>query len=200
MFAYLKGTLTCATPTQAIVEVHGIGYLVNLPTRIFGQLPQLGQAVQLFTAFILRENSQALYGFLTSQERDFFEILLNVSGIGPKMALALLGHLSLHDLQSAILQHDLPLLVKVPGVGKKTAERLVMEMKDKVFDLAPEISHATLTLQSDSDAQKVQDAMMAMVNLGYTQGTAQKAIKLSLQELPKEIDLGELITLALKKV
>ena len=199
MFAYLKGVVAQANPTQAIVEVNGLGYLVYISPRVFGQMAQVGQTVQFYTSFIVRENSHALYGFLSLQDRDFFEVLLNVSGIGPKTALGLIGHLTFSELQCAILQHNLPLLTKVPGVGKKTAERLIVELKDKVLNMAPE-SDSTMMSQAAPQARHVQDAMMAMINLGYNQNTAQRAIKLSLQELPEQIDLADLITLALKKV
>jgi Holliday junction DNA helicase RuvA len=199
MFAYIKGQIAFASPSQAVIEVNGIGYNIHIPTRVFGQLPQLGQTVQLYTSFIVREASQALYGFLAHQDRDFFEVLLSVSGIGPKMALGLIGYLTLGELQTAIVQQNFSLLSKVPGVGRKTAERLVLELKDKTLDLADSSINA-FAIHSDSQARHVQDAMMAMINLGYNQSTAQKAVKLSLQELPEETDLAALITVALKKV
>jgi len=200
MFAYLKGIVAFSSPSCAIIEVNGIGYTVHIPTRAFGQIPQLGQPVQLYTSFIVREASQALYGFLTQQDRDFFEVLLNVSGIGPKTALSLIGHLTFSELQAAILQQNLPLLTKVPGIGRKTAERLIVELKDKVLDMAPDPSEHAIMLQGAPHSRQIQDAMMALVNLGYNQNTAQKAIKLSLKELPEEIDLATLITVALKNV
>jgi holliday junction DNA helicase RuvA len=200
MFAYLKGIIVSSTPSYTIVEVNGIGYIIYIPARVFVQMPQLGQQVKFYTSFIVREASQTLYGFLAPQDRDFFEVLLNVSGIGPKTALSLIGHLSFGELQGAILQQNIPMLSKVPGIGKKTAERLVVELKDKVLDFAPDPSEHAINIQSDPHSRQIQDAMMALINLGYNQNTAQKAIKLSLNELPEEIDLAALITLALKKV
>ncbi len=199
MFAYIKGIIASSTTSEVIIETNGIGYLVYIPTRIYAQLPQLGNQIQLFTSFIVREASQALYGFLTPCDRDFFEVLLNVSGIGPRTALNLIGHLTFGELQGAILQQNIPLLTKVPGIGKKTAERLVVELKDKVLDFAPDPSEFAIK-SSDPRARQIQDAMMALINLGYNQNTAQKAIKLCISEIPEEIDLPHLIALALKKV
>lgn len=201
MFAYLKGILVSSQPSQVIVEVNGIGYQLFIPCRILGQLPQLGQPVQLYTSFVIREFSQALYGFLSSQERDIFEVLMNVTGIGPKLALSLIGHLAFEELQQAVMEKDLATLCRVPGVGKKTAERLVVELKDKLPTvLVPGIAEQTTAWIGDSKIKATQDAMMALINLGYNQTTAQKAIKQSLKELSEEADLATLITTALRHV
>lgn len=201
MYAYIKGKLVQATPAQAIVEVHGIGYIVLIPCSALGQLPALGEDVHFYTSFIVRELSQALYGFLTSQERTIFEVLLNVVGIGPKMALSLIGHLPLDRLQLAIQEHDLTILCKVPGVGKKTAERLIVELKDKLPAFSSlAASEIAISLAKDPKAQQMQDAMLALINLGYNQHTAQKAIKQTLKEIPDGWDLALLITQALRNV
>lgn len=200
MFSYLKGILVSTTPSQAVVDVQGIGYLVFIPCSALGQLPQLGETVQFHTSFVVREFSQALYGFLEIQERNVFEILMNVSGVGPKLALSLIGHLPPFQLHHAIQHNDLADLCRVPGVGKKTAERLVVELKDKLaqfLTLAP----SQLTVQvKDIRVQYIQDATLALINLGYTQHAAQKAIKQSLKELPDGADLPLLITSALKNI
>ena len=202
MFAYLKGVLVNANHLQAVVEVNGVGYQVLISCRGYAQLPAIGEAVQFHTSFVVREFSQTLYGFTSMQEREIFEILINVTGIGPKMGLSLVGHLSLPELHSAIKRHDLPALCRVPGVGKKTAERLIVELKDKLSSMnllnagEPDGSQA----MSDPKTQSVQDAMLALINLGYNQHTAQKAIKQGLKELPGEIDTSCLITTALRHV
>lgn len=199
MFAYIKGLLVAAHPTYAVVEVNGVGYAVFISCRSLGELPPLGQTVQLYTTFVVRESSQVLYGFLSSQERDVFEILMNVTGIGPKLALGLIGHLTFQELYSAVTHQDFPTLCRVPGVGKKTAERLVVELKDKLPSLlplqAPELAISAIPLKSYT-----QDAMLALINLGYQQNVAQKAIQQSLQELADTTDLALLITTALKKI
>jgi len=201
VFAYIKGALAEATPIHAIIDTGTIGYKVFIPASVFTKLPQIQSQVLLHTSFIIRENSQALYGFLSPNERDLFEALLNVSGIGPKLSMSLIGHLPPEDLHAAISNHDVNRLSKVPGVGKKIAERLIIEMKDKLSALFSSefISHATSML-NDPRAQKISDAMSALINLGYNQMTAQKAIKKTLKEQSDTIDLSTLITGALTNV
>lgn len=199
MYAYLKGRLVTASPSSAVVEVQGVGYSLSIPCRLLGELPEPGEPVQFYTSFVVREASQALYGFLCSQERDVFEALMNVTGIGPKMALSLIGHLTFDELHTAVASQDLPTLCRVPGVGKKTAERLVVELKDKLPHLVP--LHASLAISiPNSKLQQVQDAMLALINLGYNQNTAQKALKQCLKDLPETADLALLITTALKHI
>lgn len=200
MFAYLKGILVFSTPSQAIVDVQGVGYLVFIPCSALGQLPQLGETVQFHTSFVVREFSQALYGFLDVQERNIFDILMNVTGVGPKLALSLIGHLPPAQLHGAIQQNDLAALCRVPGVGKKTAERLVVELKDKLAQFLTLTPSQLAVPVKDARIQHIQDATLALINLGYTQHAAQKAIKQSLKELPDEVDLPLLITSALKNI
>ncbi len=201
MFSYIKGTLTYATPSFVTLESHGVGYKIFIPASLFGKLPSLESAILLHTSFVVRELSQALYGFLSQQERDLFEALMNVSGIGPKLALSIIAHLSSHDLAQAIFSHDIPTISKVPGIGKKTAERLIIEMRDKIPAL---ISHTpsdlSIPIHSDPLAQKINDAMSALINLGYNQMIAQKAIKKTLKDFPEATDLATLITHALKHI
>jgi len=200
MFAYIKGVLVSANPSYAVVDVHGIGYAICIPCRTLGELPVPGQVVHLYTTFIVRELSHALYGFLTSQERDLFEVLINVSGVGPKLGLSMIGHLTFSELQTAVACQDLPTLCRVPGIGKKTAERLVVELKDRLPQLMP-LTAASLAIPVPySLSSHAHDAMLALVNLGYNQGAAQKAIKQSLEELPDNNDLASLITAALRNV
>lgn len=200
MFAYIKGTLVSSKPASAVVDVNGIGYFLHISCRTLGELPHIGQSVHFFTTFVIREFSQSLYGFLCNSERDVFEILLNVTGIGPKLALSLIGHLSIADLQAAVGLQDLPTLCRVPGVGKKTAERLIVELKDKLPNF-PQMGPSQLTISlPDAQTRQIQDAMLALINLGYTQSAAQKAIKLSMQDFPDTVDLALLITKALQKI
>ena len=201
MIAYIKGILTQATPSFAIIEASGLGYKVFIPSSLLGKLPQIHEQVTLHTSFVIRELSQTLYGFLTTQDRDLFEALMNVTGIGPKMALSVIGHLSGPELHQAILNHDIMTLSKVPGIGKKTAERLIIEIRDKIAALLPlDPSEFTISLKSDPQAQKISDAMSALINLGYNQMAAQKAMKKTLKDLPENSELGDLITAALKNM
>jgi len=201
MFSYFKGILSAINPTYVIVDVHGVGYAIFIPCRLHVELPPLGQTVQFFTTFVVREASQSLYGFLKCQERDVFEVLMNVSGIGPKLALSLIGHLSFDELHTAVAHQDLTTLCRVPGVGKKTAERLIVELKDKLPNLLPLNESSLAITLPDSKTQHIQDAILALINLGYNQSTAQKAIKQTLKDLPEEtVDLALLITNALKNI
>jgi holliday junction DNA helicase RuvA len=202
MISYLKGVLTSVNAFDVIIEVNNIGYLISIPSKTFGHLPAIGSSLQLFTSFIVREFSHTLYGFLNTHERDVFEILLNISGIGPKLALSIIGNISLNDLQSAIAQKNLTLLCKVPGIGKKTAERMVIELRDKLtaIPFLDSSNTATSLGPHDPKALQVQDAMMALINLGYNQHTAKKAIENSLKDLPEKHGLADLITLSLKRI
>jgi Holliday junction DNA helicase RuvA len=201
MYAFIKGVLAASSPISIVVETGGIGYKIFIPVHFFSQLPQLGEQLLVHTSFVVRELSQTLYGFISVEERDLFEILTTVSGIGPKLALCLIGHLPCYELQKAIKNQEIVLLCKIPGIGKKTAERLCMELRDKLVDLETDSNgpRPTATLGS-TQAQKVSDAMSALINLGYNQATAQKAIKTTLKELDEDSDLATLITRALQKV
>lgn len=201
MYAYIRGKLTYSSPSHAILEAAGVGYQIFIPANLFTRLPQIGEETLLYTSFIVREQSQSLYGFMDAMERDFFEALMNVSGIGPKTALSLIGHMSLGDLHQAISSGNIPQIVRVPGIGKKTAERLIIELRDKMAAFIPSTS-SPLSMHSAAgpQAQKVSDAMNALVHLGYNQMIAQKAIKKSLSDLPESINLADLITHALKHV
>jgi holliday junction DNA helicase RuvA len=201
MFAYVKGILAQSSPLHAIVEVNGIGYHISIPASLYPKLPQIGEPIQLHTSFVIREFSQALYGFLSPNEKELFEILIDLSGVGPKTALNLIGHLPLPTLQQAVLGHDIHTLSKVPGIGKKTAERLIIELKDKLANLLPpDPSMHAVHLQSDPRSMAIKDAMSALINLGYNQVVAQKAIKKCLNDYPDHVDLASLITNALKHI
>ena len=201
MYAFIRGALRQATLTSAIVEANGIGFQLQTPISAYAKLPSLGAEVLFYTAFIVREQLQALYGFLTESDRELFEILLNVTGIGPKTALALIGHLDPITLAKAVANHDVNAISKVPGIGKKTAERLILEIKDKLPAVTGcDLANSSGFSPTDPRAQQISDAMSALINLGYNQAIAQKAIKRSLQDLPETADLASLITAALKYI
>lgn len=201
MISYVKGTLVQSTPIFVVIEAAGIGYKIFIPASVFSKLPQLHEELILHTAYVIRELSHTLYGFLAEQDRDLFEALMGVTGIGPKIALSLIGHLPGHEFHQAITHHDIITLSKVPGIGKKTAERLIIEMRDKISSLVTMASsELSIYTQGDPSAQKISDAMSALINLGYNQLTAQKAIKKTLKDLPESINLSELITATLKNI
>ena len=197
MYAFIRGELITATHLYCVIDAGGVGYKLFTPARLLEKLPGVGKSVLLHTSLIIRENAHTLYGFHSVEEKDMFELLLSVSGVGPKIALSICGHLSPTELQEAIIGNNLVLLTKIPGIGKKTAERLVMDMKDKLKDLFPTIQ-SFVAFKGESAA--IADAVSALIHLGYTPSTAQKAVKKSSETSPQSVDLATLITLALKHV
>jgi Holliday junction DNA helicase RuvA len=198
MYEYIKGTLIEATVSKAIVEVQGLAYGLLVPFNHFSKLPTSGSTIIFYLSLVVREDSQRLYGFLTRQERDLFENLLEVSGIGPKTALCLIGHMETRDLQTAISQGDVRLICKIPSIGKKTAERLIVEMRDKMKKDMDK-SSAPHTLQGfEKEKEPAADAISALINLGYNSVQAHKAIKTALSKVQGEPELAKLITTALR--
>lgn len=194
MYEYLRGKLIDFSPIKATVEVNGIGYSLLIPLSSYSKLPAAGKEVLFYLSFIVREDSQRLFGFLTLLERNLFEKLTEVSGIGPKTALALIGHMEGNELQLAISRSDVNLLCKIPGVGKKTAERLVVELRDKIKTTA-ELAPAGAMVSGGGVAS---DAISALIHLGYNPLQAQKAIKTALSQSEREPELPNLIKAALR--
>jgi Holliday junction DNA helicase RuvA len=194
MFDYITGTLVRASQDSLSIEVGGIAFRIMIPLSTYANIPDLSSTLKLYLAFVIREQSQTLYGFLQAEERYLFERLINITGIGPKLALALIGHLYCHQLCEAIANKDLFTLCTVPGIGKKTAERLLVELNDTVAlfrGISPPKSSSQLMTQ---------DATSALVNLGYNQTTAQKTIRKTLEEHPEIDNLATLITISLKNI
>ena len=186
MIGRLQGTLAEKNPPQVLIDCHGVGYEVDVPMSTFYNLPGLGETVSLLTHFVVREDAQLLYGFATAQEREAFRQLIKISGIGPRMALSLLSGMSVNELSQAITAQEPGRLVKVPGIGKKTAERLLLELKGK---LGPDLG---LPAQAANDHQA--DILQALLALGYSDKEAAAALK----ALPPDVGVSEGIKLALK--
>lgn len=197
MFEYIKGTLVDKDIQKAVVEAGGIGYKLTIPLSTYVRLPALKSQVELFTSHIVREDTEALYAFSTKEERDLFEMVLTVSGIGPRTGIAIIGHIDIASFQRAVASSDVRLLSKVPGIGKKTAERLVIEMRDKFKGKGK----ATLTaLPAIFEQGVLADAFSALVNLGYGPAETQKAISAVMTGKKEDPDLGTLITAALQEL
>ncbi len=192
MYRYLSGKLVTSNFEYAIIDILGIGFQVMIAPGCFEQLPAPSAQVTLHVSFVIREFSQTLYGFLQETERDLFEKLLNVSGIGPKLAVSIIGHLSGRDLQQALFTKDIAALCKVPGIGKKTAERLLLEMKD--------VTLPQMASQSVQAPPLLQDAVSALVNLGYSQMQAERAVSKTLEEKQGIEDLSLLLTASLRNM
>lgn len=191
MYEYIKGQVEESSLQHVILDVNGIGYKLLIPMNAFSKLPKIGAILKLYTYFHVRENEQTLFGFLSKDDRELFLRLIDVSGIGPKTGLSMIGHGDLVDIPSAILQGNIASLCRLPGIGKKTAERLILEVKDKLppKSFAPEVETFGIS----------HDATLALINLGYLKAHAEKAIKIAQKD--QEIDdLGRLITEALKHI
>ena len=199
MITFLRGSLIEALPTQAIVEVQGIGYEVLIPLSSFDKLPAPGGEVQLLTHLAIREDAHVLYGFMTAAERDLFRLLVNtVSGIGPKIALNVLSGMNPVALRGAVANGDVKALSQISGVGKKTAERIVVELRDKIGAAgAWEASSAHRSL-SEAD-QKVNDAVLALMALGFKQPEAHEATRASQAVLGPKASVEDLVRASLKK-
>jgi len=192
MYDFFTGRLHALKDEFITLAVNGVGYKIFVPLSVLRKSPPLGKEMTLFVSFVVREQSQALFGFLQEAERDFFEALLNISGIGPKTALNIIGHVSFEELSTAIVRGDTRILCKVPGIGKKTAERLIVELKDKLRELSTIAPRSTAPQFSLSH-----DAQSALMNLGYNQMVAQRAVQNALTG-DEITDLSTLIERALK--
>ena len=189
MIGRLSGILLEKTPPQVLLDVGGVGYEVDVPMSTFYNLPKIGERVALFTQLIVREDAHLLYGFGTEAERATFKQLLKVSGVGPKVGLAVLSGMSVNDLAEAVAMQETGRLTKVPGIGKKTAERLMLELKDKL--------KVDVRITVGGEAAKptaAADILNALMSLGYNEKEALYAIK----ELPKDATVSDGIRQALK--
>jgi holliday junction DNA helicase RuvA len=171
MIAYLRGRLIARHPNQAIVETGGVGYDVAISIPTFSELPPVGGDVALHIHTHVREDQLALYGFLKAEEKQLFEKLITVSGIGPKLAVTILSGMAAQELGNAIRGNDVARLTKIPGIGRKTAERLVLELRDKLPMVGPEAPAALPALSSVQE-----DVLSALLNLGYQRAMAEKAL------------------------
>jgi Holliday junction DNA helicase RuvA len=179
MITSVSGILAAASPLSAVIETGGLGYEIHIPVTTAERLPAPGQPARLHTLAVYREDSATLYGFATEPERDFFRLLVEkVTGVGPKMALSVMSKLSLPTLKSAIAAGDVGLLAKCPGIGRKTAERLVIELRDKLHpaELGTVVVTDTASAAPATDS-RVNDAVLALTALGYKAADADKAVR-----------------------
>lgn len=179
MIGQIKGTLLEKQPPQLLIDVHGLGYEIDAPMSTFYQLPEVGQEITLFTHFVVREDAHHLFGFYTRDERHLFRTLLKVNGVGPKLALTILSSVTPQEFVRSILNNDTGSLVRLPGIGKKTAERLVIEMRDKLSDWydGSEVEGATFIKADNKGRHSIlQDAISALIALGYKQNEASRTV------------------------
>ena len=203
MITSIQGLLVAATPLHAIIELNGLGYEVNIPVTTAEKLPASGATVKLHTLVIYREDSQTLYGFATPAERDFFRLMIeHVTGVGPKMALTIMSKLSLPLLESAIATGDIATLAKCQGIGKKTAERLVIELRAKVGAIGGSETVLSASIGSGGSATapadtRLRDAVLALGTLGYKTADADEAVRRALLAVGPKATTEQLIKKAL---
>ncbi|WP_227765824.1 Holliday junction branch migration protein RuvA [Zhaonella formicivorans] len=199
MIAFLRGKVVSLGQDNVIVEVNGVGYQVSVPANIVYQLPPAGEEVVLHTYFHIREDQVQLFGFTDASDKEIFELLLEVSGVGPKVALGILAAIEREKLVRAIMEEQLAVLTQLPGIGKKTAQRLILELKDKIakstsFDLKERVP-VNQTVSSSYG-----DALAALLSLGYSQKEIEPRLQAVLQNQRDEMSLDQLIKLVLKEI
>lgn len=174
MISFLHGILTTKTAPEIVLDVNGVGYNLFTPMSTFYELPETGQQVLLLTHLSIREDAHVLFGFLSEQERSLFRSLIRINGVGPKLALAILSGISINDFQRCVFENNVTSLVKLPGIGKKTAERLIIEMRDRLPEMSDQLAtshemHRTKPSQSS-------EAIKALIALGYGEAEAKRMI------------------------
>jgi Holliday junction DNA helicase RuvA len=199
MITFLHGTLVEALPTQVTVDLHGLGYELLIPLSSYDKLPQPGNPVRLLTHLVVREDAHILYGFMSAAERELFRLLINtVSGIGPKIALNVLSGISVTAFRGAVANGDVKMLSQISGVGRKTAERIVVELKDKIGAAgAWEALSAQRALSAED--QKINDAVLALMALGFKQVEAHDTVRKAQAVLGVQASVEELVRAGLKK-
>ena len=194
MFAYIAGELTFKSPVFVVVDVGGVGFKMITPLSTYYKLPDTGKPVKLFIHSHIREDDFSLYGFLTMQEKESFELLLSVSGVGPKVATNILSELSADELRSAIAGGNASVLTSISGIGRKTAQRILLELGSKIEDIEG------TGFARDGRKQIVRDAISALTSLGYSKNVAEDAIQKAAEFLKNEFSIEELIKQSLKNL
>jgi Holliday junction DNA helicase RuvA len=200
MIHYLRGALVEALPTQVVIDVHGVGYQVLIPLSSFEKLPPLGSELQLLTVLVVREDAHTLYGFATAEERDLFRLLIDtVAGVGPKLALNVLSGMRPLAFRSAVSSGDVRALAQISGVGRKTAERMVVELKDKLGTAAPHPATGSPRADLPAADQALRDAALALAALGFKQNEAFDAARATQAALGPQATVEEIVRASLKK-
>src|SRR5215469_8699601 len=199
MITFLSGKLVSALPTQAVIDVGGVGYEIFIPLSSYDRLPDVGEPILILTHLAVREDAHVLYGFMTTTERDLFRLLVNnVSGIGPKLALAVLSGMTVKNFKAAVVNSDVASLSKISGLGKKTAERIVLELKDKL-GVAAAWEAASAVHAPTPEQEQANEAVLALIALGYKQIEAHKTVR-HLQQTGEAKSAEDLVKLALKRM
>ena len=199
MITFLSGKLVSALPTQAVIDVGGVGYEIFIPLSSYDRLPDVGEPILILTHLAVREDAHVLYGFMTTTERDLFRLLVNnVTGIGPKLALAVLSGMTVKNFKTAVVNSDVASLSKISGLGKKTAERIILELKDKL-GVAAAWEAASSVHAPTPEQEQANEAVLALIALGYKQIEAHKTVR-HLQQTGEAKSAEDLVKLALKRM
>lgn len=200
MYEYLEGKLAEKTPATAVLETGGIGFLVHIPVSTYSRLPPLGASVKVLLHFLVREDAHILYGFLTAEERDLFRYLISVTGIGPKIAMTALSGIPIDDLKQAIVDGAVPVLTAISGIGRKTAERIIIELREKIVVEKRTAPGGAPGSAKGSDPL-AEDCLQALVALGYRKQDAKAAVEKALNQAgPSGFSVEDLIRAALKVI
>lgn len=199
MYEYINGKIITKNPTEVIVDVNGIGYLINIPLSTYENIGQPGEMAKLLTHFKVREDDQSLYGFFTAKERGLFRLLLDVSGIGARTAISILSGASVDEFKQRIMNNDVKALTLIPGIGKKTAQRIIVELGEKLPKLE---SGPVFTKQTGAGGKSdvVDEAIRALESLGYNKAVAEKSVSKAVAELGENATLEQYIKAALNLI
>jgi len=200
MYEFLAGKIVRKEPTRLALEVGGVGFELAIPLSTYHSLGNLGEEIRLWTHFLVREDAHSLYGFKTEEERDLFRLLLSVTGIGPKMSLAILSGMGTAELRKAIAEGSIPTLTAISGVGRKTAERLIVELREKILLLGPR-SEPAVSLRPTTEDRLLEDSLQALVSLGYRRPEAKRALeKVLVEKNGGSFSVEDLIRASLKYI
>lgn len=198
MITFLSGKLVDKRPTEAVLDVGGVGYLVQIPASSFERLPDAGEAAHLHTVLHVREDAMQLFGFATTAERRVFETMLAVSGVGPRLALAALSAMSPAELRESVMAGETAMLTRIPGVGRKTAERMIVELKDRMAAL-DDVGPSMPVSGGEDRSEARSDALAALISLGFGRAAAEKALRKAIKSRPEMRSAEEMIRMALRE-
>jgi len=197
MFAYISGKLTQKEPTAVVIDANGVGYLINIPLSTYSALPAPGQSAKLLIYFHVREDIQALYGFATKEEKELFLLLINITGIGPKMAITILSGANPDQFRKRILEGDVKALTLIPGIGLKTAKRIIVELGEKLGRTDLLVTEDSMPMTNEAQSN---EALKALMSLGYRRSEALAALRKAVQELGDSASVEKYIKAALNKM
>jgi len=198
MIAYLKGTIHDKSPEQLIVDVQDVGYLLEISSQTYQELPNKGEKIKLLVYHHITDNDQRLFGFVSQNEKDLFELLITVKGVGPKLGLTILSGLPAEKITGAIVQKNKSALSKIKGIGKKTAERMILELKDKISDMVDATYSGTAAANVSGDVRD--EAMSALQSLGFKKRDAEEAVELAARDGDIDGNVQELVKKALSQL